>query len=165
MNDIAGFWANVSRGEPQACWLWMAGRFNDGYGCVAWEGKARRAHRVAWQIANGPIAGAMLVCHRCDVALCCNPDHLFVGTQQDNMTDKVAKGRQAKGLGAPAHLYPERRPRGETHGHHTLTESIVLELRALKSRGGNLAEAARRFNIGCAAAYAAAAGRNWRHVP
>jgi hypothetical protein len=78
------------------CQIWQGDRGgkHDGYGRFRRAGKWVRAHRLAWEQANGPIPDGMLVCHHCDVPLCINPKHLFLGTHQDNTDDMVRKGRQ-----------------------------------------------------------------------
>lgn len=68
-----------------------------GYGQMHYAGKTRLAHRVAWTLANGPIPEGLFVCHRCDNRACCNVEHMFLGTLQDNVDDMIAKGRQARG--------------------------------------------------------------------
>jgi hypothetical protein len=82
------------------CWIWqgsvLAGRCLK-YGSMFVDGKNQRAHRVSWVLHNGPIPDGLFVCHKCDVPLCVNPDHLFLGTNQDNVNDKVAKGRSPSG--------------------------------------------------------------------
>jgi hypothetical protein len=84
--------------EPNSgCFLWEGRVHPNGYG---WYGGGRRGarllvHRIAWEETNGPIPGGMLVCHHCDVRLCCNPAHLFLGTAKDNTRDMIAKGRAA----------------------------------------------------------------------
>lgn len=65
----------------------------DGYAYVKRNGKRVRAHRFAWTLANGPIPDGLFVLHKCDNPPCINLDHLFLGTQQDNVADRVAKGR------------------------------------------------------------------------
>jgi HNH endonuclease len=91
------FWAKVDRRGPDDCWLWTAGRFSNGYGqfalCTVQPLKPVVAHRAAWQLTHGSDPYPLHVCHRCDVKLCCNPAHLFLGTHADNMADMVAKGR------------------------------------------------------------------------
>lgn len=85
------------------CIEWPASRNRDGYGRADIHTricrKARRAHRVAWEEANGPIPDEMLVCHRCDNPPCVNVDHLYLGTHADNARDRVARGRQHDNAG------------------------------------------------------------------
>jgi hypothetical protein len=79
--------------SPQGCWEFQGHRNKDGYGTLRFEGRMEKAHRVAWVLASGPIPAGMQICHRCDNPCCCNPKHLFVGTNADNMRDRQAKGR------------------------------------------------------------------------
>lgn len=78
------------------CWRWRGSTAWNGYGVVGFQGRQQKAHRVAWQLTRGPIPQGMRVLHRCDNPSCCNPDHLFLGTQLDNIADREAKGRGAK---------------------------------------------------------------------
>lgn len=84
------------------CLEWQGYRRPDGYGRIKAEG-GRNApllttHRAAWELEHGPIPEGMFVCHRCDNRPCCDVQHLFLGTPEDNAADMVAKGRQARGL-------------------------------------------------------------------
>lgn len=79
--------------EPNSgCWLWPGDTLK-GYGRVSYIGTRQAAHRVSWLIHRGLIPEGLFVCHKCDVKLCVNPDHLFLGTQVDNMQDWTKKGK------------------------------------------------------------------------
>ena len=84
-----------SKCPTTGCILWTGKRDKDGYGTLSWQKQPRRAHRMAWEIAHGPIPAGLFVCHTCDVPSCVNPDHLFLGTPADNMRDRDRKGRLA----------------------------------------------------------------------
>jgi hypothetical protein len=76
-----------------SCWLWKGGNNGGGYGQFMWKGERYLAHRLMYEIHKGPIAKGMFCCHTCDVPACCNPDHLYEGTAQDNVCDAVRRGR------------------------------------------------------------------------
>jgi hypothetical protein len=84
------------------CIVWTGERVGMGYGRVSYKGRRPLAHRVAWELANGPIPDGLLVLHRCDNPPCCNANHLFLGTSKDNADDRDAKGRIARVNGAYA---------------------------------------------------------------
>lgn len=117
------------------CVLWLASRSTNGYGHLRWSGRLWQAHRAAWVARHGAIPAGLYVCHRCDVRTCINPDHLFLGTQKDNMADKAAKAGHER----RTETGPERRPskapeilRLELRGQEIVTR--VLAIRPLKSR-------------------------------
>jgi hypothetical protein len=91
------FWQRIKR-MPNGCWEWQGVRSPLGYGRYYPEmGAKLQSHRHAYELARGPIPPGMHVLHRCDNPPCCNPDHLFLGTHQDNMVDRQAKGRTRTG--------------------------------------------------------------------
>lgn len=87
------FWSRVDRRADDECWPWRGGKLKDGYGGFYLDGHTIGAHRAAWILTFGEIAQGLLVCHTCDNPPCCNPHHLFLGTDGDNQRDSVAKGR------------------------------------------------------------------------
>lgn len=87
------FWNKVNIKGPDDCWEWIAGRNNTGYGSFTLNRTSTSSHRVAWLLTQTEIPEGMVVMHSCDNRLCCNPAHLSLGTQKQNMHDKLAKGR------------------------------------------------------------------------
>jgi hypothetical protein len=88
------------------CWEWQLYIRRNGYGQMKFEGKTVDAHRVSYRAHKGEIPDGMYVCHTCDVKRCCNPEHLFLGTQGENMHDYVSKGGR---LGPKRFLTNEQR--------------------------------------------------------
>ena len=117
------FWSRATR-QSSGCWEWPTTQTTGWYGRFVIDGVEHYAHRLAYEWTYGPVPEGMYVCHRCDNPPCINPDHLFLGTQTDNMRDMLAKGhagvwvhpeRLVRGDKHPSRLYPERRPRGDAH--------------------------------------------------
>ncbi len=102
--SIDRFWPKINResghrvpGMESDCWLWTAGRFTQGYGCIQRQRTGKVAHRIAWELTYGPIPAGICVLHRCDEPRCCRPDHLFLGTTRDNVEDMLRKRRERWG--------------------------------------------------------------------
>jgi len=97
----ARFDKHLTPGDPDACWPWAGPLDRKGYGVIfhvgGQTGPNWSAHRAAWTLLVGPIPAGMHVLHTCDNPPCCNPAHLFLGTNDDNVADMVAKGRQRSG--------------------------------------------------------------------
>ncbi len=108
------------------CWEWVGAMFWNGYGQIWCGEKSLKAHRVSWELHNGPIPEGdgyhgTCVCHKCDNRKCVNPDHLFLGSHKDNVSDRNAKGRQARQMGSLC-------------GASKLRESDVLAIREMLKR-------------------------------
>lgn len=108
-------------GGPDACWPWMGARFARGYGQFGGPAWPNGTHRIAYELEYGPIPAGAVVRHRCDNPPCCNPKHLELGTHADNVSDRVTRGRSARGEGQP---------------QARLTAAAVLVIRTRYAAGG-----------------------------
>jgi hypothetical protein len=130
------------------CHIWTASGVPSGYGVFFFNGRQQYAHRVSWQISRGPIPAGQNVLHKCDVPGCVNPEHLFIGSTQDNYNDMVAKGRQ-RHPGAPRGFkHPNPHPPGERHPSAKLTQKDADEIRRLYATGKfKQVELGSKFNV------------------
>lgn len=152
------FWKKVDKNGPIVrpelgpCWLWTRKLTKRKYGMVWWtDQRSQFAHRVSYQLHYGDIPVDLFVLHRCDTRHCVRPDHLFVGTKQDNASDMISKGRQLSGM--------------KNHASK-LTDSRVLDARKRYFSGNaTLTVLAAENNVSGSTMYAALIGQNWRHLP
>jgi len=148
------FWDKVDKSGD--CWEWTGCRVH-GYGQMLIDGSGVKAHRLSWVMHNGEIPagdhhGTMCVLHKCDNPGCVNPDHLFLGTHQDNMDDMSRKGR----ANAPSLS-------GESNGASRLTESDVIEIRNLHPHK-NQHQLADMFGVAVMTINRAVRRITWKHI-
>lgn len=129
------FWEMVRRGPSEECWPWTGSTRAGGYGAIAVRVPGRRhrlapAHRVSWELHNGPIPDGLQVLHRCDNPPCVNPAHLFLGTNDDNVADMLSKGRNLV---------------GQRCAHAVLTAEDVRRARVLFRSGTPLGDISRQL--------------------
>jgi hypothetical protein len=174
MNNREKFdmWWTVDEEFQSGCHLWIGGVGPKGYGRFTFDGKRVLAHRAAYTLKCGPIPAGLHVLHRCDVPMCVNVDHLFLGTQADNMRDMCAKGRH-------------NGPRGVTHPFAGRDKCAHLRAAASMANKGSTNPMARlsddqaRWAINCPLSTRVAAdrlgvaygtisdlraGRTWKHL-
>jgi hypothetical protein len=132
------------------CHLFIGGSVPFGYGVISFNGRQQYAHRVSWEVESGPVPKGMRVLHRCDVPACINPHHLFLGTDQDNITDKMGKGRW-RGGPPTGERNPMRAHKGllagAKHGMAKLSASDVQAIRAEYAAGIKQTELAARYAV------------------
>lgn len=146
------FLACVQKGDPGACWPWTGARQRQGYGICSYGGQGWLTHRLAFFLFTGTHPGELCVCHRCDNPPCCNPTHLFLGTQADNTRDMVEKGR-------------ERHPFGSAHGRAKLADADVIAiLDAYHVHGENLRTIASRYPVHKHSVRSIVRGESWLHL-
>jgi hypothetical protein len=144
------FMARVRQDPVTGCWLWTAHISGDGYGCANFSHQQRKAHRLAWQLFRGKIPIRKIVCHKCDVRACVNPDHLFLGKPAENAADMKRKGRSRSGEKSPS---------------CKLSAETVLKIKALLAEDRwYMTEIARQFGISHQTVSDIKKGKRWQHV-
>lgn len=145
---------------PDGCWLWQGFIFPRGYGSFRYRRNgSNRAHRFAYEHFVGPIPKGLFVLHRCDVRHCVNPDHLFLGTQKDNIADMLAKGRGPERVRQGFTLY-----QGADHPSAKLNDDAVREIRRLLSEGQTIAGLARKYGVSTPVIRSIMLNLTWKHV-
>ena len=162
--DIDRFWSKVQKGERNDCWPWKAGTSPEGYGIMRISRRNVYAHRIAYFLGIGEDPAPFHTLHHCDNTSCCNFAHLFPGTNVENSADKARKGRSLSGDRNPAHLHPEKLPRGEKNANHKLTDNLVRSARARWAGGESVALIAREYNLDWSTIDDVIKMRTWRHV-
>ena len=130
------------------CWEWPRSKDGKGYGQCWFNGRLEKAHRIAYKLAHPEWNWKLCVCHHCDNPGCINPGHFFLGTNADNVADKMAKGRQGRTI-------------GETNGRAKLTEQQVQEIRDMAGTQQSIAD---RYGIHQTAVGFIKRGEHWKHV-
>lgn len=158
---------------PDQCWRYIGGRDPKGYGIFSLRGKPIRSNRMAYLLWIGPIGPDLCVCHSCDNPSCCNPAHLWLGTQRENTHDKIAKGRarygepfnRARGDRHGSRTKPESVKRGETHGAAKVNDAIVRQIRAEYAVGNtSTVKLAEKFGIHFSTVARIVNRKRWSHV-
>lgn len=143
------FWSMckpAQKGYATECLVWTGAKHSyKGYGNVQFRGRPAKCHRVAWELTYGPVPDGLHVLHHCDVPPCCRGDHLFLGTNDDNVDDALRKGR--------------------VYARHNLSPLVVVKIRELFDAGGiTQAELARRFGINADRIYGIVHREHWNHT-
>lgn len=151
-------------GEPNSgCWLWTAGYDSDGYGRF-WVNEAKnnvQAQRVSWLIHRGKIPDGLCVCHKCDTRGCVNPDHLWLGTNEENTADRQAKGRQSRGEKHSLDRRGKPGPKGELNRAAKITAEIAQSIRADSRKHKEIAQT---YGVSQPLVSMIKSGKIWRHI-
>ena len=142
--------------DVSGCWIWTGAEKGKGYGYFWHNNKGNKAHRVSYELYVGGIPDGLFVCHKCDVRKCVNPDHLFLGTHQDNMADMQSKKPPL----------PPPTPMEEMYkGQKKLTINDVLKIKDLLIEGSTpFTQIAKMYGISRRAIYDIRKGHTWAWV-
>ncbi len=121
--DVFRLFSGIEVKSDDECWEWKRMRHTDGYGRINIKGFCHNAQRVSYSVRNGEIPDGLIVRHTCDNPPCCNPAHLLIGTNLDNVRDREERGRTARGDRSGLRVHPERAARGERSGSRLHPES------------------------------------------
>jgi hypothetical protein len=153
------FWSKVTKSTFDACWPWTGAMSKtNGYGVLKWNTKRYKAHQIAWKIYFGavpvepnPSYHGICVLHKCDNPSCCNPNHLFIGTQTDNIKDMIIKRRRRSYIG-------ERNPSAVLSRHQ------VIEIKQLLENKTPTRAIAARYHVGNTTICHIKYGETWKDI-
>jgi hypothetical protein len=141
----------IKKNDLTNCWEWLRNTNNKNYGMICHKGKMRLAHRVFYEKYKNEIPRGMNVCHSCDNSKCCNPEHLFLGTQADNVHDMENKKRDNKS-------------KGEKHFKAKISKKEVMEVRKKFNEGTTIREVYHLFNYSYQTIYYICINKTWKHL-
>lgn len=154
------FFSQIEKSKD-GCWNWT-GSGNGRYGQISVNGRLEKAHRVSYKMHNGEIPEGLYICHKCDNTLCVNPDHLFAGTQQENLIDMNNKGRNT------LKNDPSRAACGSDAGSAKLTDIAVMDIRSRYKKGprhtSNTHDLAKEYGVDDSTIRRILSRTTWRHV-
>lgn len=136
--------------DSRGCWIWKKGKSSMGYGCISYDGKQQRSHRVSYLLYKGPIENGLFVCHACDIPSCVNPDHLWLGNNKENIIDMFKKKRKSNV--------------GDNNPRATLKERQVINIKQKLKDGIKAAIIAKTYRVKKAIIDNIKVGRTWKHV-
>lgn len=148
---IEKFWQRVDISDFFGCWEWTAGKTDNGYGRISNGEREVRSHRFAFELAYRPIPEGLLCLHKCDNKLCCNPNHLYLGTHKDNNRDRSVRNRDSW-------------PRGMNASAAKLTNEDVWKIRVLLAEGLTERKIASKFGVEKTAVHKIKHGKSWGHI-
>lgn len=147
----AFFWTLLDiKANPDECWEWTRGKNQDGYGRIMLSGVFHFAHRLAWKYTHGKDTDLHIL-HHCDNRICSNPNHLYAGTNADNIRDRVERGRSNP-------------PLGENHKKSIAKLDQIKEVKCLYRDGMTQVAIAKQVGLSKGIVNYAVTGRTWRHV-
>lgn len=135
--------------DDNGCWIWQGRTDRDGYGLYWRDARRYRVHRVMCESVHGKLPRNILACHECDVPQCCNPGHLWPGTNGDNIRDAAKKGRL---------------PRGSGHARSVWDEATVIDAVNRVAGGESQASIERELGVSSGALQSVLNGKTWRHL-
>ncbi len=154
MQEQHRFWSKIKVCGPEQCWLWTAHRQRRGYGTLRLRRHMFLSHRVAYFISSCQDPGNLCVLHSCDVPACCNPNHLWTGTDADNNADMICK-RRDRHTALP----------GMRNGSSRLNDEQIRNIRKLHSSGAETQKLlAKRYGVARVTIWKIVHGLSWKHI-